>query len=255
MTLALTILSVTAAAVLHRVSGMGFALIAMPLLILLHGPVTGLQLGLALGLCVSVIALATCWRDLNWRKARALAGAGLVIVPVGGWALTLISPPVTLVVLGTVLAALLLVTLMVGVPDPDGPAVAPPVARQVSGSPEAMDITTLSAGSLAGLVHVMGGLSALVLTTYAVRIRWPQREFVATAQAVFIVLNIASLVSHRTPRSELVAGMLLTPALLVGVSLGTLIARRMSAERARRLTLAVAMAAAAATTAKGLVSL
>jgi len=231
-----TIVVVVVAAVLHRISGIGFALIAMPMLIVLQGPVAGLQLGLVLGLFVSMIALATSWRALNWRTALLLSAPSLVTVPLGAWLSSLISPPALIIFIGTSLVLLLALTIAVKPSEP--------VRASLP--------LTFTGGALAGLVHVMSGLSAPVLTAYAIRTRWPQPAFVATAQVVFIVLNAASLITYQTPLSELRAGSLLLPALAVGVFTGAWLSHGVTPTVARRLSIAIALIAASVTIVKGI---
>lgn len=239
MLLIFTVVVVVVAAVLHRISGMGFALIAMPMLILLLGPDAGLQLGLVLGMFVCMIALATCWRALDWRPALLLSAPALITVPLGAWLSGLISPPVLLISIGILLAGLLTLSMVV----------------QPSEHAQASPPLTLTGGAVAGVVHVMSGLSAPVLTAYAVRTRWPQPGFVATAQVVFIVLNAASLIAHHTPLSELRTGGLLLPAIAAGVFTGAWLSRSLSQKVARRLSITIALIAAAITIVKGVTEL
>lgn len=236
---AATITIVALAAVLHRISGMGFALIAMPMLIVLQGPVAGLQLGLVLGLLVCVIALVTCWRAVQARPSLLLSIPAVVTVPLGAWLAGLISPPAQLLSLGILLGLLLLISLRVR------------PAEQGRSSTS----LTLTAGSVAGVVHVMSGLSAPVLAAYAIRTRWSQSAFVASAQVVFIVLNTGSLIARRTPWSELRTGIMLVPALAIGVLVGARFARKISADSARRLSVVIALAAAALSIIKGVAGL
>lgn len=238
MSLTLAVTAVVFAACMHQISGMGFALVAMPTMILIHGPQVGLRLGLVLGLLVCVLALAIAWRQLEWRRTLWLAVPALSTVPVGAWLSARLTPSETFIGLGLLLAGLLTTSLLIK-PSPQPHALAP----------------ALATGAAAGFVHVLSGLSAPVLTSYAVRERWDQRRFVASAQLVFIVLNVASLAARGLDPGTLSDLVFLVPALVGGLVLGTFLSRRLTPPTARKLSVIVSLSAAAVSVLKGLLLL
>lgn len=215
--------AVVLAAALYQVTGVGFALVAFPAMVALYGPLDGLRTGFLLGLVVSLLALWRAWQQVEPGLAVRLSVPALVAVPAGAWVMSrlpesLLVVVVDLLLAGGLLAARRSVTL----------AVRSPVA-------------TLAAGTTAGLAHVASGLSAPVLAGYALSTNWDPRRFVATAQVVFIVLNVASLAALGLGGLALGNAATLLPAIAVGAWLGgRRLGARVSPAGAWRLLLVVA---------------
>lgn len=235
----LTSAIVLLAAGLHRIGGMGFALMAMPVLIMLLGPENGMRLGLLLGLMVSLVALMQTWRSVDPKITALLALPALAAIPLGALVAHLVPPPVLLVTLGALLAALLLLC-----------------GRFIPATDNAKSLALpLSVGLLAGFIHALCGLSAPILTAYAMAVNWPHRSFVASSQVVFILFNGASLTVWGWSLELVVQAAVLSPVLVLGVVAGTLIRRMISARSAMIVTLALAWASAAGAILKGLLGL
>lgn len=222
-TMILTAATVLIAACLHRVSGMGFALVAMPVLIILLGPEEGVKLGLLLGLMVSVVSLGQAWQFVDLRTAALLAFPSLASIPLGVLLAKCISASVLLIVVGAILAVLLGLVRFIRPARSKG-AVAFPV----------------STGLVAGFVHALSGLSAPLLTAYAIASRWQHQAFIASSQIVFIVFNTLSIIVWGWSSAAAVQSAILSPVLLLGAITGTLIRRLITAKTAVRLTLTVA---------------
>lgn len=234
----LTAAAVLLASGLHRIGGVGFALIAMPALIMLLGPQAGMQLGLLLGLLVSLVAFLQTWRSVNVRITALLALPAVATIPVGVLVAGIVPPPVLLITVGLLLAFLLLAGSFVRATE-KATSVALPLAT----------------GLLAGFVHALSGLSAPLLSAYAVSARWPHRSFVASSQVVFILFNVISLMAWGWPASLTFQAAALIPVLVLGVILGTLVRQKISARTAMIVTLSVAWASAAGAVLKGLLEL
>src|SRR5660398_269749 len=73
-------MSVVAGAGTQRVTGLGFALVSSPLLVLVAGPFNGVLLANVLSLTVNLVVLAMTWREVEVLRAAA-AGAGAVPGP------------------------------------------------------------------------------------------------------------------------------------------------------------------------------
>ncbi len=71
------------AAAIHRITGMGFALCATPILVLLYGPHDGVLVVTVTAMTASAIMLASRWRTVEWRRAATLVLPGLLIAPLG----------------------------------------------------------------------------------------------------------------------------------------------------------------------------
>lgn len=234
----LTSAVVLLAAGLHRIGGMGFALVAMPVLIMLLGPENGMRLGLMLGLMVSLVALVQSWRSVDAKVTMLLALPALVTIPLGVLVARLVPPAVLLIAVGTLLAALLFCGRL-SRPAQSGKSLALP----------------LSTGLLAGFIHALSGLSAPLLTAYAITVKWPHRSFVASSQVVFILFNVASLMVWGWSSAIVVQAAVLSPMLVLGVVAGTLIRRVMSSGTAMIITLTIAWGSALGAILKGIVGL
>ena len=229
--------AVAMAGVIHRISGLGFALAAIPLLSVAYGPTSGTSLGLILGTCVSVVVLATTWRSVSMAMTALLTLPGLLLIPAGLWTARHVAQPPQSIALGLTLTVLLITQTR-----------ATPVARQ---GPVEVGVC----GATSGFVHAVSGLSAAVLALGAIRGRWPQDQFVTSAQVVFIAFNVIVLAGREHTRSELLTSVVLIPALVLGVAAGSQVAARISSRTGRTVSVCVALLAAVAIAGKGAVEL
>lgn len=66
-------------------TGMGFALVAVPALVLLLGPSQGVVLANCAAGAISVVGLAGGWRQVRARAMVPLCAAAVCTVPAGAW--------------------------------------------------------------------------------------------------------------------------------------------------------------------------
>ena len=231
-------LGVAAGAVTQRVTGIGFALVSAPLLVLVAGPFDGIILSNILGLVVSAVVLASTWRDVQWRRGLMLVLPALAAIPLGALVARAMPGPLLLVLVGSlVLVALTLVQ-------------ASPRARVLRGPGGAV-----TAGAASGFMNVTAGVGGPAMVLYAVSTAWEHRRFVATFQFYAVIVNLASLLAKGSPDLPARSLLVSLAALAVGLAGGELLSRRIPAERAGRAVLVLALAGAAATVAKGLIAL
>ncbi|MFD6518087.1 sulfite exporter TauE/SafE family protein [Rhodococcus sp. NPDC060176] len=150
-------LAVAVAGALHRISGLGFAVVAVPMLIVVNGPVQGAHQLFLLGLCVSLLLLCSCWKAVNWPLVSRISATGLVFVPLGVWMAFRMSDALMSVMIGVVLVTLLALQSIL---SPN---------RKAQGSTEVL---------ATGILRAVSGLSAAVLTASAMRGEWQQEQFV-----------------------------------------------------------------------------
>ncbi|WP_449278214.1 TSUP family transporter [Leucobacter sp. GX24907] len=223
------------ASVVQHITGLGFALVAAPALVLVYGAVDGVKAVVVLGLVVSIAMLLSMFRDVHWSRAWRLVLGGAVAAPLAAWVTFLLPPPALLMCVGA--AALL---SLVG-----GRIM--PVGRGPSGTPGA-----LVTGAASGFLHVTSGLSGPPLVVYGVRNRWEQRSFVATLQVVFIAFHLFTLGLRGVPElpgSEL---LVLVVVALVGLGVGILIRPAIRDRWAHRGMLLVAWVGAIAVLVRGI---
>ena len=225
-------------AAMQRVSGMGFALIAAPFLVLVLGVTEGVPLVQVLSLCASALVLASAFTHVEWRKAALLIPPGLVGILPGWW----ISKHMPTDVLSILIGVLVMVALLAMVADRR--------ARIFKGTAGA-----LSAGFLSGFMNVTAGVGGPAIVLYSLSTGWRHVEFVATAQAYFVALNTASLVAQGWPQLDGATWTLSLASLAAGLGLGEVLAKRVSAKVANVLVVGIALAGAAATILRGSMAL
>jgi uncharacterized membrane protein YfcA len=223
----------------QRVTGIGFALVSSPFMVLLLGPFDGVLVINACGAVAALFVLTQIWRDVDVRRSALLLGPGLVAILPGAWVARSLPPPELAVVVG----GLVLVTLAA--------VVATERARVLRGTPGAV-----IAGLASGFLNVTVGAGGPAIAVYAVSIEWAHRRFAATAQLIFGVLGVASLaVKGGRPSMALAGWGAVAVGLVAGIAVGNRLADRVSPERARWAVVVLAMAGAAITVCKGLIEL
>jgi uncharacterized protein len=222
----------------QRVSGIGFSLIAVPMLVLLVGPYQGVALANLLAIVVATTTLASTWRSVDRRRVWTLVPAGLLgVVP--GVLVSRALPNDLLQVLigGLVLLGMALVAFTSRVRFAAGPA------------------TNVATGLTSGFMTATAGVGGPALTVYAVATRWEHSAFAATAQVSFIVQSAVSVALKGMPDLSLGRTALLVAIAAAGLAVGHLLAGRVGGVAARRLVTWIALLGAAGTVVKGVVGL
>ncbi len=231
-------LGVMLGALTQRVTGIGFALICAPLLVLIAGPFQGVVLANLLSLAVSALVFATHWRDVEWRKGLLLVVPALLAIPVGAYVARTVPPAPLMVVIGLLVIAAL------------GAVVVSRNARILRGTSGAV-----TAGAASGFMNVTAGVGGPAIVMYAVSTKWEHRKFVATFQFYSIFTNLASLVAKGgLPHVSSAALVVSFGALAVGLVGGEFLARHVDHELARRLAVGLALAGAVFTVVKGVLA-
>ena len=223
-------------ALAQRVTGLGFALVAAPLLVVAAGPFQGVLLANLLSLVISAALLALSWRHVDVRKGVTLTISGVLGVVPGAVAARLLAPGPLQVAIGLlVVAGLLAAVGTAGSRSPRDPSIA---------------VTGL-AGACSGMMAGAAGVGGPALTVYAVRIDWERRAFAATAQLCFAVQGGAALAAKGLPSLAPTRLALVVGALLVGLAAGQWAGPRVSDTTARRAVVLLALLGGAATAVKG----
>jgi len=227
----------------QRVTGLGFAIVAAPVLVLLVGPARGVVLVNVLGAVVALLVLLRVRRDVDVRRVLPVTATALVGIPLG----LALARAVPSSWLELVLGALVLVALVVS-------------ARAARGAPSAAGVVpAVAAGASSGVLHAAAGLGSPVLSVHAVLSGWPQRSFTASAQPWFVVVGLAAAALQVALQPEallplpwvLWLGAVLAAA--VGTGLGELLLRRLTSVAARRGLLVLSVLGATSILLEGLV--
>ncbi|WP_299037004.1 TSUP family transporter [uncultured Pseudokineococcus sp.] len=227
----------------QRVTGLGFAIVAAPVLVLLVGPAPGVVLVNVLGAVVALLVLLRVRRDVDPRRVLPVTATALLGVPVG----LALARAVPAAWLELVLGALVLVALAVSARAARG-------AGAVSGV-----VPAVAAGASSGVLHAAAGLGSPVLSVYAVLSGWPQRSFTASVQPWFVVVGLVAAVLQVALEPTALLPLPWTlwvgavAAAAVGTGLGELLVRRLTPATARRGLLVLSVLGASTILLEGLV--
>jgi hypothetical protein len=240
----LLLVAIFAGSVLQRVTGMGFALVAAPFIVLIAGPVTGVILVNVCGALTSATVLLRVFRHVEWKKYFLLVPAAFLgIVPGALVVQNVPAPWLEVFVGGTVVAGLATASAL-------GSSAWRPGGKAL-----------LAAGSVSGFMNATAGVGGPALSVYALTTRWRQTEFAATMQPYFLTIGIASIAAKliakpsSTPDIPIGVWALICGAILAGLFAGDFFARRTGVQTARRLMLILAYIGSIATIVRGVWSL
>lgn len=218
--------AVLVGAVIQRSTGMGFALLAAPFLVLFLGPLDGIIVSNACGAVSCALVLGRVHRDLDRPRARTLVTAGAIGCLPGAVVVRLLP----LDWLGLTVAAVVLIALLVSIFTPGGHL------RDTAG-------VRTTTGLLSGFMSVTAGVGGPALAVYARGIDWRHRSFAATAQLQFLVTASTSLlVKFHVPDFSALGWVMLAGGMLLGLLIGERVAGRLSGPTAMRLVMVLAMA-------------
>ncbi|WBP89973.1 TSUP family transporter [Kitasatospora cathayae] len=221
-------------ATVQRLAGIGFALVAAPVLVLLLGPNSGVTLANFAALAISAVGLAGSWRRVRPGAMLPLLVAAACAVPAGAWVAATVPTAELLVGIGLLVSAAALLVLR---------GVRAAALRGVGGA--------VVAGATSGLMNSAAGVGGPAMSLYAVNSGWTAQEFVPNAQLYGVVVNAFSLATKGLPELSVPAWGLVTTALAVGAAAGRLLAARVPERRARMVVLGLALAGGLSTLVKG----
>ena len=219
-------------------TGMGFALVSVPALVIVLGPADGVTFVNCAAGAVCVLGLLRGWRYVRLRAMIPLILAAACTAPLGAWFARAVPAPVLLLLMGilvTTTAALLLAGLRI---------------QSLHGLRGA-----LIAGATGGFMNTAAGLGGPPVSLYAVNANWAIREFVPNALFYGAVVNIFSLITRGIPPLTAPEWLTSTLALLTGATLGALLSPRIPNRYARLLVLLLAITGGLATATKGIANL
>jgi uncharacterized membrane protein YfcA len=216
-------LAVLIGAMAQRVSGMGFALTAAPVLVLLIGPFDGVLLVNLAGAVSASIVISRVWRRIDWRQFGMLTVPALLAVIPGAYISVLLGGPALQITVGVILVVALTISLLINRAE-----------KTIAQTPAA-----LLSGAASGFMSATAGVGGPGVGVYAVLTRWEHRSFAATIQPFFVSLGVTSFVvkvvlSERgLPDYDWWVWPLIIACTLVGLALGEWVSRFVSVRIAR----------------------
>ncbi|MEL4320242.1 sulfite exporter TauE/SafE family protein [Leifsonia sp. YIM 134122] len=234
----LTCASVLVGAAAQRITGLGFALVAAPLLVASVGPVAGVSMGNVLSAVLCVVVLASAWRFVDWKRALLLTLPALVAIPVGV-AVTRVVPTAPLMILVGSIALLAIATVAFS-----------QSARVLPGRRGAV-----VAGGLSGFMSATAGVGGPALAVHAFSDRWPRQVFLGTGQAFLLVTNLVAVGVKGVPAIDGWLWLAAVISLGVGILIGQVLAPRVSDGLGRTLVIGLAAVGSAAAIVRGILLL
>lgn len=221
----LAALAVAAGALAQSVSGIGFVLVAGPLLVALLGPDDGVRLGVTLSIPINLVVAGRERRHIAWRDAVLLAVPAVIATPLIAWATRGLGDEAAAVSAGAAAVA--------------GAAA---LASGVRWSAARGRIGAAGAGVVSATMNVLAGIGGPAAALWAANAGWSAAKARATLQPYFLALNVVALASLGLPEVSLAVGLGCGAALLLGLAGGATVAGRVPDAPARRITLLLAAA-------------
>jgi len=234
----LTALAVLVGVVLQRITGSGIGAVTGPPLILVLGPIAGVQVLHVVAALCSLMLLVSCWRDVDWRRTAILTGTALLATPLGVMLAFALPEAVLQIAMGALmLAALFTVEAL---------------ARTWLMRSRVGIVAT---GVLGGIANGTVGVAGPLMSAYAVASRWPLPHFVASMQVCWLVVNAAAAAMKGVPLVSPHLAVALVVSLAVGFIASIPIARAMPRSVAVRVLIVFAVAGSVVVLAKGIAGL
>lgn len=164
-------------------TGMGFALVAVPALVLVLGPAEGVALANCAAGAISAVGLVGGWRRVRPAAMVPLCVAAACTVPAGTWLARRLPEPALLVAMGALVTVAVVLVMR-------GARVS--ALRGTKGA--------VAAGAAGGFMNAAAGVGGPPVSLYAVNAGWTVREFVPNAQFYGVVVNAFSVASNGPPR-------------------------------------------------------
>lgn len=216
-------------------TGMGFALVAVPALVLLLGSAQGVALANCAAGAISVVGLMGGWRRVRPSEMLPLCAAAACTVPAGTWLTRQLPEPVLLLVMGGLVTVAVLLVIR---------GARLPALRGRGGA--------VVAGAVGGFMNSAAGVGGPPVSLYAVNAGWTVREFVPNAQFYGVVVNAFSVASNGVPSLSAPRWASVVAAMVAGGLIGRGLAGRLPEERARLLVLLLALGGGVTAVGKGL---
>lgn len=238
MPLCFAALAVSAGVVLQRITGIGFASVAAPVLVLLWGPVTGVQAVNLLAALTSLLLLLRLWRRVDLPQTALLTAAAVVTTPLGVLLVLTLPAAALQVLLGaTMLAALFAVRA----------ASRWRLVRGRWGAP--------ATGALAGVANATVGQAGPLTGAFALASRWELTSYVASMQLCWMLVNSAAVALKGMPPLDPRAMVVLVGSVVVGYLVSLVVTRFVSPTLAARALFGVVLVGALVVLGKGLLDL
>lgn len=223
----------------QRVAGIGFGLVASPMLMLLLGPLQGVVVANVFGLGTALVAYFGVVRQVDYRRILPIAAAAVVAIVPGALLARSLAGPQLSILAGVLVLAALSISV---------------AARRIRGLDRWPGL--VAAGGLGGVMNVLAGVGGPAVTAYAIAARWEHKAFVTSMQAYLVIVCIASLVMRgEWPALTVPEWIVALAALGIGAVVGSYAAKRIDPRAGRIACITVATLGGVAVIVTGVVQL
>ena len=228
-------LAICSAAAIQTITGMGFALISGPVILITLNDHSAVAVGLVLNLLTALCSASTVRRGRDSRLLLRLTLGSVFGIPLGLVLFGYVSVAVLKVLCGAAISFVLLLSLFV---DGNAPA---------RSMPPSLD---MAVGTISGLMNSLMAMPGPVPATYLASVRRDERQVIrSTLLSFFVISYVCTFASHALAGeihgNAIIAGLKLFPASVLGIALGHVLAPHVSETCFRRIVL---LALAATTT-------
>ena len=227
----LLLASVFVGAVLQRVSGIGFAMVVAPFTIIAIGPAQGVVLVQICGVTSAICVMTQVYRNVHWKTYFILLPASGVGILTGTYLVSLFPSAQAEIVSAIIMLCMLALSVVAG------------HLRQYKRNATSLTI----AGGLAGSMTVLAGVGGVALTSLKQATWWDQASFVATLQPYLITLSTGTVLARviASPQAwPVLSGPIwfaILAVMIIGMILGSKLAKVASATHAAHLTLLLSL--------------
>lgn len=223
----------------QRISGMGFALVSSPFLVMVLGPHEGVMLVNLLGACSSLLIFAQVFRQVEYKKVLILLLPAMLMTLPGAWVAAALDGPLLSVIISIMVILALASSFMIR---------NLPLAQSKS--------LAVGAGAVSGFMSVTAGVSGPAIAGYAIASRWPQAQFAISVQLYFLVLSLTSLAAKGgMPQLHWQQWAGCFAAMVVGILLGNFLAPKIPANYSRAFVVLIAFSGAVSLMVNGFMAL
>ena len=231
--------AVLVGALTQRLTGVGFALVASPLLVLALGPIQGVVITNIFGVATALMVYVFHVRAVEYRKVLPILAAAAVAVAPGAILARTLPSYVLAIGAGSLIVAALALSVF---------------ARRIRGVKAWPG--QVVAGGLSGFMNVVAGVGGPAITAYAVASEWEHRRFAISAQFYFAVLGLISLLARGAlPAISPTVWIAAVAALAVGLLGGQILTRWIPVRAARSICLILALLGGIAVIVRGIIDI
>lgn len=218
---------VTAAATVQAITGFGFALVAIPFLVLIFDPKMAVGVSIIVSFCSLLILLLKVKRDTQWSMVKTLFGGALLGLPVGVAVFYTLELQVLKILISV---AVIILSILLALK----------VNFKIDGKSKRWQLGT---GSISGILTGSLGIPGPPIILFLSNLDLPKEKFRATIVAYFVLIYPSSFIALFTtgalPTNIFLTSLSLVPFAFLGNFFGRLIFEMVPANKFKKVVLAL----------------